>query len=60
MFLEPAVITETMLPYLLCLAKHYPESSVLAKLLDHWEQENTVSVRENLSICAKLHLGNYS
>ncbi|XP_026787175.3 thyroid adenoma-associated protein homolog isoform X1 [Pangasianodon hypophthalmus] len=57
MFLEPSVISETMLPYLLCLAKRYPESSVLAKLLDQWEQENTVSVRENLSICAKLHLG---
>lgn len=59
MFLEPSVISETMLPYLLCLAKRYPESSVLAKRLDQWEQENTVSVRENLSICAKLNLGNY-
>ncbi|KAI5088412.1 thyroid adenoma-associated protein-like isoform X1 [Silurus meridionalis] len=57
MFLEPSVISETILPYLLCLAKRYPESSVLARLLDRWEQENTVSVRENLSICAELHLG---
>lgn len=58
MSLEPSVISETVLPYLLCLAKRYPESSVLAKLLDQWEQENTISVRESLSICAKLHLGN--
>ncbi|KAM9447169.1 tRNA (32-2'-O)-methyltransferase regulator THADA isoform 2-T2 [Clarias gariepinus] len=57
MFLEPSVISETVLPYLLCLAKRYPESSVVAKTLDQWEEENTVSVRENLSICAKLQLG---
>lgn len=60
MFLEPSVISETVLPYLLCLAKQYPESSVLAKLLDQWERENADSVRENLSICAKLRSGNYS
>lgn len=59
-FLEPSVISETVLPYLLCLAKRYPESSVLANHLDHWEQENTASVEENLRICARLHLGNYS
>lgn len=59
MYLEPSVISETVLPYLLCLAKRYPESSVLAKLLDQWDQENTVYVGENLRICAKLHLGNY-
>ncbi|XP_060763342.1 tRNA (32-2'-O)-methyltransferase regulator THADA isoform X2 [Neoarius graeffei] len=57
MFLEPSVISETVLPYLLCLAKQYPESSVLAKLLDQWERENADSVRENLSICAKLRSG---
>ncbi|KAK3538827.1 hypothetical protein QTP86_015956 [Hemibagrus guttatus] len=57
MYLEPSVISETVMPYLFCLAKRYPESSVLAKLLDQWEQENTVCVRENLRICAKLHLG---
>ncbi|KAF5901036.1 thyroid adenoma-associated protein isoform X1, partial [Clarias magur] len=56
MFLEPSVISETVLPYLLCLARRYPESSVVAKTLDQWEVENTVSVRENLGICAKIHL----
>lgn len=58
MFLEPSVISETVLPYLLCLANRYQESSVLAKRLDEWEQENAVSIRENLRVCAKLHLGN--
>ncbi|XP_047675030.1 thyroid adenoma-associated protein homolog isoform X1 [Tachysurus fulvidraco] len=57
MYLEPSVISETVLPYLLCLAKRYPESSVLDKLLDQWAQENTDSVYENLRICSKLHLG---
>ncbi|XP_076846062.1 tRNA (32-2'-O)-methyltransferase regulator THADA isoform X2 [Brachyhypopomus gauderio] len=56
-FLEPSVIAETVLPYLVCLAKHYPESSSLAECLDQWAQQNANSIQENLSICTRLQLG---
>ncbi|XP_066509917.1 tRNA (32-2'-O)-methyltransferase regulator THADA-like [Hoplias malabaricus] len=56
-FLEPSVISETVLPYLICLAKRYPESSSLAEGLDQWASQNVASVRENLDVCMKLQLG---
>ncbi|XP_072521074.1 tRNA (32-2'-O)-methyltransferase regulator THADA [Salminus brasiliensis] len=56
-YLEPSVISETVLPYLICLAKRYPESSSLAEHLDQWAKQNAASVKENLGICKSLRLG---
>ncbi|XP_017580907.2 thyroid adenoma-associated protein homolog isoform X1 [Pygocentrus nattereri] len=56
-FLEPSVISETVLQYLLCLAKRYPESPSLACHLDQWASQSAASVRENLDICMRLQLG---
>ncbi|KAL7836832.1 hypothetical protein AOLI_G00281160 [Acnodon oligacanthus] len=56
-FLEPSVISETVLQYLLCLAKRYPESPSLARHLDQWASQSAASVRENLDICMRLQLG---
>ncbi|KAK1792285.1 hypothetical protein P4O66_012240, partial [Electrophorus voltai] len=53
-FLEPSVISETVLPYLLCLAKRYPESTSLAECLDEWARQSATSIRENLSVCTGL------
>ncbi|XP_015461736.3 thyroid adenoma-associated protein homolog [Astyanax mexicanus] len=56
-FLEPSVISETVLPHLMSLAQRYPESSSLAEQLDQWAEQNAASVRENLSICKSLQIG---
>ncbi|KAI4884419.1 hypothetical protein NFI96_026372 [Prochilodus magdalenae] len=56
-FLEPSVISETVLQYLLYLAKRYPESSSLAQRLDQWARQSVASVRENLNVCMRLPLG---
>lgn len=57
-FAEPSVMSGCLLPYLLHLAKHYPESSTLAEDLELWAQNNVTTVRENLTICLKFQLGN--
>lgn len=56
-FAEPSVMSECLLPYLLHLAKHYPESSTLAEDLELWAQNSVTTVRENLTICLKFQLG---
>ncbi|XP_016142052.1 uncharacterized protein [Sinocyclocheilus grahami] len=56
-FAEPSVISEGLLPHLLNLVKHYPESSTLAKNLEHWARNSAAIVKENLSICMQLQLG---
>ncbi|XP_073696191.1 tRNA (32-2'-O)-methyltransferase regulator THADA [Garra rufa] len=56
-FAEPSVISECLLPHLLNLVKHYPESSTLAKNLEHWARNSAAIVKENLTICTKLQLG---
>ncbi|XP_062874157.1 tRNA (32-2'-O)-methyltransferase regulator THADA [Trichomycterus rosablanca] len=56
-YLEPSVIAETVLPYLLRLAKRYPESTGLAECLDQWGKQNAVAIRENLSVCIRLCSG---
>ncbi|XP_065106767.2 tRNA (32-2'-O)-methyltransferase regulator THADA isoform X2 [Paramisgurnus dabryanus] len=56
-FAEPSVMSECLLPYLLRLAKRYPESSALARDLEHWAGNNVATVRENLTICLKFQLG---
>ncbi|XP_051979593.1 thyroid adenoma-associated protein homolog [Xyrauchen texanus] len=56
-FAEPSVISECLLPYLLQMAKHYPESSTLAENLEHWARNNAATVRKNLTICMQLQLG---
>ncbi|XP_067262845.1 tRNA (32-2'-O)-methyltransferase regulator THADA isoform X2 [Chanodichthys erythropterus] len=57
-FAEPSVISERLLQYLLHLVKHYPESSTLAKNLEHWARNSAAIVKENLTICMQLQLGN--
>lgn len=56
-FAEPSVISECLLPYLLNLVKHYPKSSTLAKILERWAQNSAAIVKENLTICMQLQLG---
>ncbi|XP_026068454.1 thyroid adenoma-associated protein homolog [Carassius auratus] len=56
-FAEPSVISECLLPYLLNLVKHYPKSSTLAKNLESWAQNSAAIVKENLTICMQLQLG---
>ncbi|XP_056602907.1 thyroid adenoma-associated protein homolog [Triplophysa dalaica] len=56
-YAEPSVMSESLLPYLLRLAKRYPESSTLAEDLELWARNNVSAVRENLSICLKFQLG---
>ncbi|XP_059407167.1 thyroid adenoma-associated protein homolog isoform X2 [Carassius carassius] len=56
-FAEPSVISECLLPYLLNLVKHYPKSSTLAKNLEGWAQNSAAIVKENLTICMQLQLG---
>ncbi|XP_056119769.1 thyroid adenoma-associated protein homolog isoform X2 [Rhinichthys klamathensis goyatoka] len=57
-YAEPSVISECLLPYLLHLVKHYPESSTLTKNLEHWARNTAAIVNENLTICMQLQLGN--
>ncbi|KAK7164223.1 hypothetical protein R3I94_002828 [Phoxinus phoxinus] len=57
-YAEPSVISECLLPYLLHLVKHYPESSTLTKNLEHWARNTADIVNENLTICMQLQLGN--
>jgi len=59
-YAEPSVISECLLPYLLHLVKHYPESSTLTKSLEHWVRNTAAIVNENLTICMQLQLGMYS
>ncbi|XP_067295364.1 tRNA (32-2'-O)-methyltransferase regulator THADA isoform X2 [Pseudorasbora parva] len=56
-YAEPSVISACLLPYLLHLVKHYPESSTLAKNLEHWARNSAAIVKENLTICMQLQLG---
>uniref|UniRef100_A0A671R447 Thyroid adenoma-associated protein homolog n=1 Tax=Sinocyclocheilus anshuiensis TaxID=1608454 RepID=A0A671R447_9TELE len=56
-FAEPSVISECLLPHLLNLIKHYPKSSTLAKNLERWAQNSAAIVKENLTICMQLQLG---
>ncbi|RXN31244.1 thyroid adenoma-associated -like protein [Labeo rohita] len=55
-FAEPSVISECLLPHLLNLVKHYPESSILAKNLEHWARNSAAIVKENVTICTQLQL----
>ncbi|XP_039515699.1 thyroid adenoma-associated protein homolog isoform X2 [Pimephales promelas] len=57
-YAEPSVISECLLPYLLHLVKHYPESSTLTKNLEHWARNTAAIVNKNLTICMQLQLGN--
>ncbi|TRY71307.1 hypothetical protein DNTS_002247 [Danionella cerebrum] len=45
-----------LLPQLLRLVKRYPESSILAKNLEHWAFNTAAVVTENLSSCMRLRL----
>ncbi|KTG32675.1 hypothetical protein cypCar_00004024 [Cyprinus carpio] len=56
-FAEPSVISECLLPHLLNLVKHYPKSSTLAKNLERWAQNSAAIVKDNLTICMQLQLG---
>ncbi|XP_016143827.1 uncharacterized protein [Sinocyclocheilus grahami] len=56
-FAEPSVISECLLPHLLNLVKHYPKSSTLAKNLERWAQNSAAIIKENLTICMQLQLG---
>ncbi|XP_043096293.1 thyroid adenoma-associated protein homolog isoform X2 [Puntigrus tetrazona] len=56
-FAEPSVISECLLPHLLNLFKHYPKSSTLAKNLECWARDSAAIVKENLTICTQLQLG---
>ncbi|XP_056313525.1 thyroid adenoma-associated protein homolog [Danio aesculapii] len=56
-FAEPSVISECLLPYLLRLVKHYPQSSTLAENLERWAQNSAATVKENLTTCMQLQLG---
>lgn len=56
---QDEAISECLLPHLLNLVKHYPESSTLAKNLEHWARNSAAIVKENLSICMQLQLGIY-
>ncbi|XP_077097436.1 tRNA (32-2'-O)-methyltransferase regulator THADA isoform X7 [Siphateles boraxobius] len=57
-YAEPSVISECLLPYLLHLVKHYPESPTLTKNFEHWALNTADIVNENLTICMRLQLGN--
>ncbi|XP_048100579.1 thyroid adenoma-associated protein homolog isoform X2 [Alosa alosa] len=60
MYAEPLAISECVLPYLLQLAKKYPESSGLAQILDNWVHDNLAQMLENLTICKKIISGQQS